>query len=526
MGLQETIDKQMQGEGFSDLLMLLMDQVVNNNSATNTDMDLAEAISPDTFLSGITDDNQGSGQEATLQGEAGTLPFVAILPTMQEIIAPFQVEQDAKGAEGVSTLSVENQANQLGNCVGTLTEKLTQTSFKKPDEEPNKAGSPVQLMPDLENDSEGISFRAPMAISDHSSATSKSLPTNVAQQIKPAINDGLGEVPIVKLPDQQSANQQTVVNLPNVQKQALQQAILYQPNLKVVQGQEKMEKKSLEQPSDFSQAIQSDKLGLETVGLAVTNTQSNKDGSEVIGVAALQLVNRPEADAEQINGKSNQSLQTIKALDQQVEGKLTNTNVDRQPSVTKPGLELQSNKDGMQQDNAFQNRQDTLVQHSGKTIEQPIQTLPKELPLTQLPTKVAEIIRAMMVQQSSGQTSLKMKLQPEQLGEVTVKLTWSKGELSAHFITASGIARDALESSLPQLKELLAQQNIRLSEAAVFMGQQSGQWEQRSFNEGQQWQGTRPNKGKLQFTGITSVAEQVTTEQSNNTTNAGLNLVI
>ena len=111
---------------------------------------------------------------------------------------------------------------------------------------------------------------------------------------------------------------------------------------------------------------------------------------------------------------------------------------------------------------------------------------PKELPVGQVPSRLMEMVRSMMLQQSPGEATLKMKLQPERLGEMTVKLTWSNGELSAQFMTTSGIAKEALESSFPQLRELLAQQNIRLSEAAVFMGQQSGQGGGGAPN--QQWQ--------------------------------------
>ncbi|GAB6180192.1 hypothetical protein JCM14036_15110 [Desulfotomaculum defluvii] len=119
----------------------------------------------------------------------------------------------------------------------------------------------------------------------------------------------------------------------------------------------------------------------------------------------------------------------------------------------------------------------------------------RDVPMSQVPARLAEMVQTMMLRQNPGSTTIKMKLQPEQLGEVTVTLTWSKGELSAHFVTASGYAKDALEASFPQLRELLAQQNIRLNEAAVFMNQQSGLGQQQS-GQGQQWQTRNQNKLK------------------------------
>lgn len=68
-------------------------------------------------------------------------------------------------------------------------------------------------------------------------------------------------------------------------------------------------------------------------------------------------------------------------------------------------------------------------------------------------------------------TVINMKLEPENLGEIKIRLSYAKGELTAHFFTSSGLVRDAVEYSLPQLKEALAQYNISLGEAAAYVGQ-------------------------------------------------------
>ncbi len=72
-------------------------------------------------------------------------------------------------------------------------------------------------------------------------------------------------------------------------------------------------------------------------------------------------------------------------------------------------------------------------------------------------------------------TSIKLKLEPKNLGEMTVKLSFSKGELTAHFYTSSTMAKDAVEGTLPQLKQLLTQHNIQLNDAAAFVGQDNSQ---------------------------------------------------
>lgn len=120
--------------------------------------------------------------------------------------------------------------------------------------------------------------------------------------------------------------------------------------------------------------------------------------------------------------------------------------------------------------------------------------------IQQLPNKITEMVKALMVQQDPGTTTLEMKLQPEHLGEVTVKLTWSKGELSAQFVAATSLAKESLETAFPQLKQLLAQQDIRLSEAAVFMGQQNQQWDQGEQRNNNNWQYKTSSKIKSGYT--------------------------
>lgn len=148
-----------------------------------------------------------------------------------------------------------------------------------------------------------------------------------------------------------------------------------------------------------------------------------------------------------------------------------------------------------------------------------------EVQLNQLPVRLTEMVKSMMLQHNPGSTSLKMKLQPEHLGEVTVKLTWSKGELSAQFITSTGVAREALESSFPQLKQLLAQQDIRLSEAAVFMEQQTQQWDHGSQGSNQRWQFRGQTKANRGYPVGTEILQPAAANQTV-AANPGLNIVI
>lgn len=65
---------------------------------------------------------------------------------------------------------------------------------------------------------------------------------------------------------------------------------------------------------------------------------------------------------------------------------------------------------------------------------------------------------------------VEIAIDPPHLGPVTVKLSLVRGELTAHFFTPDGAVRDAIQSVLPQLREQLAQHQLQLGQAEVFLG--------------------------------------------------------
>lgn len=110
-------------------------------------------------------------------------------------------------------------------------------------------------------------------------------------------------------------------------------------------------------------------------------------------------------------------------------------------------------------------------------VEQPDNALPK-MPSISVKKFAAEILPYVMnaVKNSGNEgnrvTVIRLKLEPENLGEIKIRLSYAKGELTAHFYTASGLVKDAVECSLPQLRETLSQYHINLGEAGAFVGQE------------------------------------------------------
>jgi flagellar hook-length control protein FliK len=77
-------------------------------------------------------------------------------------------------------------------------------------------------------------------------------------------------------------------------------------------------------------------------------------------------------------------------------------------------------------------------------------------------------------------------LNPPQMGRIEVSLTVSGDQANAVFTSANPVVRDALEASLPRLREVLADAGIQLGQAQVGAenAQQSAQQDKNGDNFG------------------------------------------
>ncbi|MBP2642422.1 MAG: Flagellar hook-length control protein-like protein [Firmicutes bacterium] len=75
-----------------------------------------------------------------------------------------------------------------------------------------------------------------------------------------------------------------------------------------------------------------------------------------------------------------------------------------------------------------------------------------------------------------------IKLKPEHLGELTLKIVVENGAVSASFLTNHAEVRNAIESSLPQLRQELANQGLKVDQVGVYASLNQ------SFGEPQQQQ--------------------------------------
>jgi flagellar hook-length control protein FliK len=79
---------------------------------------------------------------------------------------------------------------------------------------------------------------------------------------------------------------------------------------------------------------------------------------------------------------------------------------------------------------------------------------------------VERIQRAVRVAASGG-VEVRVRLEPESLGEVRVAVRWDGGAVSARLEVGSPAAREALESHLPALRKSLQEQGIPIQQMDV-----------------------------------------------------------
>ena len=66
-----------------------------------------------------------------------------------------------------------------------------------------------------------------------------------------------------------------------------------------------------------------------------------------------------------------------------------------------------------------------------------------------------------------GQTGVRIRVNPPELGHVEVRLTVHQDQASVHFSAPSPQVREAVEAALPRLREMLAETGIQLADAGV-----------------------------------------------------------
>lgn len=96
--------------------------------------------------------------------------------------------------------------------------------------------------------------------------------------------------------------------------------------------------------------------------------------------------------------------------------------------------------------------------------------LPSLQPLGDTQAFASGLADRLMTIGGPGTHSARLRLNPEHLGELAVEITMDDGSAQVWFGTSTSHAREAIEASLPRLRELFAQQGIELTRTQVDSG--------------------------------------------------------
>lgn len=92
--------------------------------------------------------------------------------------------------------------------------------------------------------------------------------------------------------------------------------------------------------------------------------------------------------------------------------------------------------------------------------------------------------------------SVDIRLDPPELGSMQVKLSVQNDQASVSFVVSNQQAKDALENSLPKLKELLEQQGLQLADSDVHQQQSQAQSGGDNEEQGISQNGLNPETGE------------------------------
>ncbi|WP_270180459.1 flagellar hook-length control protein FliK [Alkalihalobacillus sp. CinArs1] len=122
-------------------------------------------------------------------------------------------------------------------------------------------------------------------------------------------------------------------------------------------------------------------------------------------------------------------------------------------------------------------------------------TVKEETPVIkarQFTSEFSQLLERMQVMKNGKESQLRIKLSPENLGQLDIRLSTVDGKVTAQIATSTAAAKEMIEGQLHQLRQTFVQQGIQLDKVEVvqqstqslLQDQQSQQQGQRQFGQG------------------------------------------
>ncbi|KYZ77290.1 hypothetical protein AXX12_03945 [Anaerosporomusa subterranea] len=167
----------------------------------------------------------------------------------------------------------------------------------------------------------------------------------------------------------------------------------------------------------------------------------------------------------------------------------------------------QGDKDFLSQSDSFPANNGLTELRAGK-LDEPVFDTTQQVATPNQQDIIRQIVdRARLYLRPANQSEMVLQLRPEHLGELTLKVSVESGLVSATFHSDNPEVRQVIEASLPQLKQDLSQQGIKLDSVSVFSG--SEQFFDNGQRSGQQQQSVPLRKNRRELLQAIESAEEV-----------------
>ena len=133
-------------------------------------------------------------------------------------------------------------------------------------------------------------------------------------------------------------------------------------------------------------------------------------------------------------------------------------------------VQVQQDQENTTQDSIFQANHTLSEVRQIKSGDSTFEVLPTAQTTDQHNIVAQVVDRARLYLRPANNSEMVLQLRPEHLGELTLKISVENGLVSAAFHSDNREVRQAIEASLPQLKQELTQQGIKLDNVGVFSG--------------------------------------------------------
>ncbi|MGI9859998.1 flagellar hook-length control protein FliK [Moorella naiadis] len=90
--------------------------------------------------------------------------------------------------------------------------------------------------------------------------------------------------------------------------------------------------------------------------------------------------------------------------------------------------------------------------------------------VTNLPEVIASALTAARLARTGSQRELELQLQPENLGSLKLRASLEGGRINLHLLVESGEAARALQAAVPEMRQAVAGQGLRLDQVQVQVG--------------------------------------------------------